>query len=68
MTVTHPHHPYFVVCQWLCSKYFRRRKTFRRFEKGGQVVKYYLIGFFSVFGLLIGADALLEKSKRRKEK
>ena len=31
-------------------------------------MKYYLIGFFSVFGLLIGADALLEKSKRRKEK
>lgn len=31
-------------------------------------MKYYLIGFLSVFGLLIGSDMLLEKSKRRKEK
>ena len=30
-------------------------------------MKYYLIGFIGVFGLLIGADALLEKRKRRKE-
>ena len=29
-------------------------------------MKYYLIGFISVFGLLMGSDILLEKSKRRK--
>lgn len=31
-------------------------------------MKYYLIGFFAVFSLMIGADALLGRSQRRKQK
>lgn len=31
-------------------------------------MKFYLIGFFSVLGMLIGTDVLLEKSKRSTNK